>query len=645
MCKDNKPTCCCQGHCHDNDTPSSFWKSLLPACISAALLLCGLACQLQGIPGLATYVLAYLPVAWPVWREAWEKLCQRDVFNEYTLMMTATLGAFAIGDYPEAVAVMLFYAIGEFFQDRATRRARRDIRSLVSLQPKTATVKLASGVLQSRLPEEVAPGETIVVKAGERVPLDGTLLMESADFDTAALTGEPLPRTLHRGDEVQAGLIAMGQAVSLQVIRPYQDSALQRILHLVEQATKRKAPAEQLLSRFARVYTPLIFVLAVCTAVFPPLLAHADWETWLYRSLVFLVVSCPCALVISIPLCYFRGIGVASRLGILFKGGNYLDALTDVRCMVFDKTGTLTQGKFSLIELLPTPPFDSTTLLATCAAVEQHSTHPIAQAIVAAAHNQMPGWEQKMPIRDIVVKEQAGAGLRSTIGQQTVLVGKAAWLEEEGVSLPPEWNSTDKVTSVACAINGKAAGLLLLQDSPRPGAAEAVDLLRRLGVKRFTILSGDRSAHTAALAQQIGIEESYGDLLPADKVRRFEGIKQTMAKGKVTFVGDGINDAPVLALADVGIAIGGGGSDAAIETADVVLQDNRPSRWADAVWIARRTRRLVQFNISLALGVKTAVMLAAALGWAGLWAAVLADTGVALLCVANIYTLSIRKML
>lgn len=415
MCKDNKPTCCCQGHCHDNDTPSSFWKSLLPACISAALLLCGLACQLQGIPGLATYVLAYLPVAWPVWREAWEKLCQRDVFNEYTLMMTATLGAFAIGDYPEAVAVMLFYAIGEFFQDRATRRARRDIRSLVSLQPKTATVKLASGVLQSRLPEEVAPGETIVVKAGERVPLDGTLLMESADFDTAALTGEPLPRTLHRGDEVQAG-----------------------------------------------------------------------------------------------------------------------------------------------------------------------------------------------------------AGLRATIGQQTVLVGKAAWLEEEGVSLPPEWNSTDKVTSVACAINGKAAGLLLLQDSPRPGAAEAVDLLRRLGVKRFTILSGDRSAHTAALAQQIGIEESYGDLLPADKVRRFEGIKQTMAKGKVTFVGDGINDAPVLALADVGIAIGGDGSDAAIETADVVLQDNRPSRWADAVWIARRTRRLVQFNISLALGVKTAVMLAAALGWAGL---------------------------
>lgn len=644
MCKDNTPTCCCHGHCQDNEATPSGWKPLLPAFVSAALLLGGLIFQPKGFLALPLYALAYLPVAWPVWREAWEKLCRRDVFNEYTLMMTATLGAFAIGEYPEAVAVMLFYAIGEYFQDRATRRARRDIRSLVSLQPKTATVKLASGMLETREPAEVEPGETVVVKAGGRVPLDGKLLTESADFDTAALTGEPLPRTLHRGDEVQAGLIAMGQAVILQVLRPYQDSALQRILHLVEDATKRKAPAELLLSRFARVYTPLVIALAAATALLPPLWANADWETWIYRALVFLVVSCPCALVISIPLCYFRGIGVASRLGILFKGGNYLDALTDVRCMVFDKTGTLTEGNFSLTKVLPTPPFDTATLLATCAAVEQHSTHPIAQAIVAAAHTQMPGWERDLPAGDMAIAEEAGKGLRATIGGKTVLVGKTAWLETEGISLPPEWLSAGKGTSVACAIDGKAAGLLLLQDAPRPGAAAAIARLRRLGVKRFGILSGDRSENTAALAQELGIAESYGDLLPADKVRRLESIRLSTQQGKVAFVGDGINDAPVLALADVGIAMGEGGSDAAIETADVVLQSDQPARWADAVWIARHTRRLVILNISLALGVKAGVMLAAALGWAGLWAAVLADTGVALLCVANIYTLSAKKL-
>lgn len=620
-----------------------MWRALLPMAVAALLLIVGIVANPLPAWPWAVFVLAYLPVGLPILKEAGEEIAKGDIFNEFTLMVLATVGAFAIGEYPEAVAVLLFYSVGEYFQDRAVGRARRDIQSLVNLRPDTAIVIDHDGRRTNVKPEAVEVGSVIEVVAGERVPLDGTLLTERADFDTAALTGEAEPRSIDVEDEVAAGMIAIGRVVRVRVLRPYAKSALQRIMTMVEDAASRKSHAEMFIRRFARVYTPVVIALAALIALVPPLLAGGTgWTVWLYRALVFLVISCPCALVVSVPLAYFRGIGVASRMGILFKGGNYLDAVARLSHVVFDKTGTLTTGQFvvSQVTCAEGETVGADNLLRMVAAVERKSTHPVARAIVAAADSK--GDTQANAASALVadmVEEEPGLGLRGMVAGHELLVGKAALLEAHGIDTGKTETTTGD-TMVYCGMDGRYAGMIALGDQPRPEAAKGIERLHALGIKRTCVLSGDRSAAVERLAQTLGIDEWHADLLPEGKVEQMQRIKQQCADtGKVAFVGDGINDAPVLAMSDVGFAMGGAGSDAAVETADVVIQSDNPSRVADAIMIGRRTRSLVRYNIALALGIKVAVMLAGALGYASLWAAVLADTGVALLCVANTYAI------
>ncbi len=626
--------CSCGCHCDEahpaatDEEGGASWRTVLLMGLSALLLVWGILAN--PFPGAewAIFVLAYLPVGLPVIKEALEEIAHGDVFNEFTLMVVATIGAFCIGEYPEAVAVMLFYSVGEYFQDRAVGRAQHDIRALVNLRPDTATVVTSSGERLVKKAEDVAVGEEIEALPGERLPLDGTLLTSYATFDTAALTGEAEPRTFQAGDEVQAGMIVVGKAVRVQVVRPASESALQRILNLVQDAAARKSRTELFIRRFARIYTPAVILLAAAIALVPPLMLGGGWQLWLYRALVFLVISCPCALVVSVPLAYFRGIGVASAKGILFKGGGYLDAAARVSHVVFDKTGTLTTGQFAVERIHPLPLFTRSGLLSLIAATERGSTHPIARAIAKQAKSlSVP------PATD--VEDLPGRGLRAKVGKLEVLVGNARLLSEEGI-FPNTKADDEAFTVIHCAVDGMYAGSVALADQPREGAVQAVEELRRMGVRKLTVLSGDRKAVVERLAQRLHIDNWYADLMPEGKVERLKEIKQT-AEGNVAFVGDGVNDAPVLALSDVGFAMGGAGADAAVETADVVIPQDNPRLVADAIRIGRSTRRLVRANIALALGVKAAVMLAGALGMTSLWAAVLADTGVALLCVANTY--------
>lgn len=639
-CHDNEGGCGCGCHHHHEENEAPMWRALLPMAVAALLLIAGIVANPLPAWPWAVFVLAYLPVGLPILKEAGEEIAKGDIFNEFTLMVLATVGAFAIGEYPEAVAVLLFYSVGEYFQDRAVGRARRDIQSLVSLRPDTATVIDHDGRRTNVKPEAVEVGSVIEVVAGERVPLDGTLLTERADFDTAALTGESEPRSIDAGDEVAAGMIAIGRVVRVRVLRPYAKSALQRIMTMVEDAASRKSHAEMFIRRFARVYTPVVIALAALIALVPPLLAGGTgWAVWLYRALVFLVISCPCALVVSVPLAYFRGIGVASRMGILFKGGNYLDAVARLSHVVFDKTGTLTTGQFvvSQVTCAKGETVGADNLLRMVAAVERKSTHPVARAIVAAADSK--GDTQANALVADMVEEEPGLGLRGMVAGHELLVGKAALLEAHGIDTDKTETTTGD-TMVYCGMDGHYAGMIALGDQPRPEAAKGIERLHALGIKRTCVLSGDRSAAVERLAQTLGVDEWHADLLPEGKVEQMQRIKlQCADTGKVAFVGDGINDAPVLAMSDVGFAMGGAGSDAAVETADVVIQSDNPSRVADAIMIGRRTRSLVRYNIALALGIKVAVMLAGALGYASLWAAVLADTGVALLCVANTYAI------
>lgn len=642
-CHDNEGGCGCGCHHHHEENEAPMWRALLPMAVAALLLIVGIVANPLPAWPWAVFVLAYLPVGLPILKEAGEEIAKGDIFNEFTLMVLATVGAFAIGEYPEAVAVLLFYSVGEYFQDRAVGRARRDIQSLVNLRPDTAIVIDHNGRRTNVKPEAVEVGSVIEVVAGERVPLDGTLLTERADFDTAALTGEAEPRSIDAGDEVPAGMIAIGRVVRVRVLRPYAKSALQRIMTMVEDAASRKSHAEMFIRRFARVYTPVVIALAALIALVPPLLAGGTgWAVWLYRALVFLVISCPCALVVSVPLAYFRGIGVASRMGILFKGGNYLDAVARLSHVVFDKTGTLTTGQFvvSQVTCAEGEAVGADNLLRMVAAVERKSTHPVARAIVAAADSK--GDTQANAASALVadmVEEEPGLGLRGMVAGHELLVGKAALLEAHGI----DTGKTETITGdtmVYCGMDGRYAGMIALGDQPRPEAAKGIERLHALGIKRTCVLSGDRHAAVERLAQALGVDEWHADLLPEGKVEQMQRIKQQCADtGKVAFVGDGINDAPVLAMSDVGFAMGDAGSDAAVETADVVIQSDNPSRVADAIMIGRRTRSLVRYNIALALGIKVAVMLAGALGYASLWAAVLADTGVALLCVANTYAI------
>lgn len=572
---------------------------------------------------LAWYLLAFAFVGLPVMKEAWETALKGDVFSEFMLMTIACIGAFAIGEYPEGVAVMLLYCIGEALQDRAVDRARDNIQELIAFRPTVAKV-VVQGKIIEKSPEEVQVGDILEVKAGDRVPLDGKLVSASAAFNTAALTGESLPRTFETGGEVLAGMIAVDAVSHLEVVRPASESAVSRILNMVESAAERKAPTELFIRRFARIYTPIVIGLALLTVVCPYLYSIFDsqysyiFTDWFRRALVFLVISCPCALVISVPLSYFAGIGLASKHGILFKGSNYLDAITEVDVVAFDKTGTLTTGEFAVQSVVGL----DQEALQTVAAMEKSSNHPIAQAILRYCPT-----EESISSQDI-----AGYGLKN----DEWLVGNLKLLDREQVSYADALRSIPE-TVVAVARKGKYMGHIILADTIKEDAKKAISNLP----VRAEMLSGDRQELVTKVAADLGISHAYGDLLPDGKVLHLQNVKK--AGERVAFVGDGINDAPVLALSDVGIAMGGLGSDMAIETADVIIQTDQPSKVACAMRIGRYTRRIVHQNIALALGVKAVVMLLGLLGFANLWMAVFADSGVALLAVLNAARIFFKK--
>ena len=596
----------------------AWWKIIL----SGVMLVVGIAAPYIGLTilddqwiSLAWYVVAFAFVGLPVMKEAWECAAKGDVFSEFMLMTIACIGAFAIGEYPEAVAVMLLYCIGEALQDRAVDRARDNIRALVAFRPTLARVVVDDTTVEKQ-PAEVAVGDVIEVKAGERVPLDGTLLSDSASLNTAALTGESMPRTMEKGEEVMAGMIAVDQVLRLKVTRPESQSAISRILKMVEDAAERKAPTELFIRRFARIYTPIVVMLAALAILLPYLYSLFDanftyvFSEWFRRALVFLVISCPCALVISVPLGYFAGIGSASKRGILFKGSNYLDAITEVDLVMFDKTGTLTTGEFAVqsVEGLDEE------ALKTVSAIEKSSNHPIAKAIVRYRPT-----DEKIDAKDI-----AGHGLQT----DEWLVGNLKLLERENVFFPDALRNIPE-TVVCVAHLGRYVGHIILADKVKDDAKQAVESLP----VRVEMLSGDRQELVSKVASSLGIRKAYGDLLPEGKVKHIEQAKHMGQR--VAFVGDGINDAPVLALSDVGIAMGGLGSDMAIETADIIIQTDQPSKVADAIRIGKYTRRIVNQNIWLALIIKALVMLLGLLGLANLWMAVFADSGVALLAVLN----------
>lgn len=572
---------------------------------------------------LAWYLLAFAFVGLPVMKEAWETALKGDVFSEFMLMTIACIGAFAIGEYPEGVAVMLLYCIGEALQDRAVDRARDNIQELIAFRPTVAKV-VVQGKIIEKSPDEVQVGDILEVKAGDRVPLDGKLVSASAAFNTAALTGESLPRTFETGGEVLAGMIAVDAVSHLEVVRPASESAVSRILNMVESAAERKAPTELFIRRFARIYTPIVIGLALLTVVCPYLYSIFDsqysyiFTDWFRRALVFLVISCPCALVISVPLSYFAGIGLASKHGILFKGSNYLDAITEVDVVAFDKTGTLTTGEFAVQSVVGL----DQEALQTVAAMEKSSNHPIAQAILKYCPT-----EENISSQDI-----AGYGLKN----DEWLVGNLKLLDREQVSYADALRSIPE-TVVAVARKGKYVGHIILADTIKEDAKKAISDLP----VRAEMLSGDRQELVTKVAADLGISHAYGDLLPDGKVLHLQNVKK--AGERVAFVGDGINDAPVLALSDVGIAMGGLGSDMAIETADVIIQTDQPSKVACAMRIGRYTRRIVHQNIALALGVKAVVMLLGLLGFANLWMAVFADSGVALLAVLNAARIFFKK--
>ena len=612
------------------------WDTYGPAIVSLVLLLSGLALDtwggnwFSGYVRLIWYVAAYWPVGWPVLRRAWSGIMHRDVFSEFFLMGVATLGAFAIGEYPEGVTVMLFYTIGELFQEAAVLRARRSIKALLDVRPDEVNV-LRNGQTQLVKAVTVAVGEVIQLRPGEKVGLDGVLRSNSGSFDTAALTGESVPRTIAEGEAVLAGMINRQALVDMTVTTPYQDSKLSRILKLVQQATGRKAQTQEFIARFARIYTPVICALALLITVVPFFfVADYRFADWLYRGLVFLVIGCPCALVISIPLGYFGGIGAGSRQGILVKGSVFLDLLTQLKTVVMDKTGTMTKGVFA-VQNVQTNSIDAPELAQLTAALESKSTHPVATAILDYAGRTGKEYES-LAVTD--VEEIPGHGLRGTVAGRAMLVGNAKLLRKFNVAVDDTLADLS-FTIVMVALDGQFAGYFTIADELKPGAAEAVKRLKAEGI-RTVMLSGDKSAVVDVVAKQVGVDEWYGDLLPEDKVTQVERLKALLTdKQKLAFVGDGVNDAPVVALADVGMAMGGLGSDATVETADIIIQNDEPGKIATAIEIGRATRRIVWQNIGLAMGVKVIVLILGAGGLATMWEAVFADVGVAMLAILN----------
>jgi Cd2+/Zn2+-exporting ATPase len=601
--------------------------------ISFALLIAGIALDyykvgfFTGYVRLAWYGLAFVLVGWNVVKAAVLSIPSGNIFNEFLLMSIATIGAFAIGEYPEGVAVMLFYTVGELFQDAAVNRAKRSIRALLEIQATEVTV-IRDGRSQVLDPKEVVVGDTIEVKPGEKVALDGTLTKGPASFNTSALTGESVPQTKQAGEVVLAGMVNLESLIQVAVTANYKDTKLAKILAMVQDAVGRKAKTQQFITKFAKVYTPIVVALAVLLVAVPYFVVDDYvFRDWLYRALVFLVISCPCALVISVPLGYFGGIGAASKAGILFKGSNFLDVMREIDTVVMDKTGTLTQGVFAVQQVQTVPGRETSELLRLVAALETKSTHPIAKAVVTHVEATSAG---NVPVEN--VEEIAGHGLRGRVDGHDVLAGNTKLLTKFKVAYPAEVDQlADSI--VVAAIDGQYAGYLTVADAPKEDAAQTVRELRADGITKIVMLSGDKDSIVQRVAKELGIDEAYGGLLPEDKARY---VQEYLTAGrKLAFVGDGVNDAPVVALADVGIAMGGLGSDATIETADVVIQTDHPSKIATARRIARATHGVVWQNIWLAFIVKGIVLALGAGGLATMWEAVFADVGVALLAILN----------
>lgn len=629
---------CCSTHQHNEDEHEHGSNLFLPAGISFGLLATGLLLDhvikpdfFQGYLRLGLYIAAYIPVGWPVIKNAYRSIAKKDIFSEFFLMSIATLGAFILGEYPEGVAVMLFYSVGEAFQEMAVQSAKNSIKSLLDQRPDEVNL-LQNGTSKPIKARDAKIGDRIRLRPGEKLALDGVLLSESSSFNTAALTGESTPDTKHQGERVLAGMINVQHVADIEVTAAYEDSKLSKILELVQNAASQKAPTELFIRKFARVYTPIVVFLAVAICILPYFFVDAyQFKEWLYRALIFLVISCPCALVISIPLGYFGGIGAASKNGILIKGGNILDLLAKVNHVVMDKTGTLTEGVFEVQSHTITE--GAASILDLVNALESHSTHPVATAIA-----KFVGPINKH-IQFTKVEEVPGHGLVGQHEGKELLVGNFKLLKRQGVHFPVDPDSLAG-TTIAVAYAGKYVGYILIADKIKSTAAQAVSLLREAGIAS-TMLSGDKADVVASVAQELGIKHAYGELLPEDKVRRVQAIKN--ANTTVAFVGDGINDAPVVALSDIGIAMGGLGSDATIETADAVIQDDNPLKLPIAIKIGKMTKSIVWQNIGLAFGVKAIVLVLGAGGLATMWEAVFADVGVAFLAILNAVRIQKKK--
>ena len=605
-------------------------KMLLRICISAVLLVIAVLLPYDGGWRFALFLPAYLVIGWDVLRRAVVNIAHGQVFDENFLMTIATIGAFCTGffgegEYPEAVFVMLFYQVGELVQGYAVGKSRRSIAALMDIRPDYANL-WRDGELSQVDPEEVAVGDEIAVKPGERIPLDGVVLEGESSVDTAALTGESLPRQVRPGDEVVSGCVNQSGLLRVKVTKVFGESTVSKILDLVENSSAKKAKVENFITKFARVYTPAVVIAAVLLAVLPPLIGGGGWADWVNRALMFLVVSCPCALVVSVPLSFFGGIGGASRSGVLVKGGNYLEVLSKAEIVVFDKTGTLTQGVFRVTQLHPEHCTESE-LLELAALAESYSDHPISRSLAEAYG--------KEPDTSGVTKaeELAGRGVRALIDGKTVHAGNDKLMNEIGV----EWKPCEQIgTTVHVAADGVYLGHIVISDEVKPDAKGAVAALKAQGVRKTVMLTGDAKEVGEGVAKELGLDEVYAQLLPADKVEKVEELlREKSEQGKLVFVGDGINDAPVLSRADIGIAMGALGSDAAIEAADVVLMDDKPSKIAGAMRISRGTMKIVRENVGFALGVKALVLVLSALGLSSMWAAVFADVGVMILAVLN----------
>ncbi|PQJ30918.1 cadmium-translocating P-type ATPase [Nonlabens arenilitoris] len=629
------------GHNHSSPDEVSNLKTYIPAIFSFVMLIIGIAVDyfdtfpfFKGWVRIVWYTVAYIPVGFPVIKEGWNSIMNGDFFTEFFLMSIATLGAFAIGEYPEGVAVMLFYAVGELFQQAAVNRAKGNIKALLDVRPNEALV-YRNGDFISVNPETVEIGEKIQVRVGEKVPLDGILLSDKGSFNTAALTGESKPDTVQKGASVFAGSINLDGVIEVETTKEFKDSSIARILDMVQNATARKSKTELFIRKFARVYTPIVVFLAI-GLTFLPYFVVDDYvfRDWLYRALIFLVISCPCALVISIPLGYFGGLGAASRNGILFKGASFLDAMTKVNTVVMDKTGTVTKGVFKIKEVVNKSTFAEAEFMQYLMAMEEQSTHPIAKAIL----------EYKAEGADYEateVSEIAGKGLKGSVNGKTVLVGNKALMTSNSIDVPAETDSIIE-SIVMVGIDGKFAGYVTIADELKEDAHQAIKQIRESGISKIIMLSGDKDSITQQVAKELGIDWAKGGLLPEDKLNEVEKLK-AQPDTKVAFIGDGINDAPVLAASDVGMAMGGLGSDVAIETADVIIQNDQPSKIARSIKIGRSTRSIVWQNIVLAFGVKIIVLILGAGGLATMWEAVFADVGVALLAILNAVRLQKMK--